>query len=198
MWNIPNIMTVGRLAFLPVIVWMIAPGVETRETALWAGLIYGFAGALDMVDGAIARRLNQVTVLGQFLDPLADKLYLLVTLIALMALPGERIPAWVVMVIIAREVSITGLRAIAASEGIVIAAGEGGKMKTVFSTLGTSGLIIHYPYYVNLGFISSVVSIHNIGLLITYASVAISVTSGLGYATGFFRALSERHQAPTS
>ena len=65
----------GRLLLLPIICWLISPGVETRETSFWAGLLYGLGMILDVVDGAIARRTNAVTMLGQFLDPLADKLF---------------------------------------------------------------------------------------------------------------------------
>ena len=64
----------GRLCMLPVLCWMIWPGVETRFTSFWAGLLYGAAGALDVLDGYLARKLNAVTLLGKFLDPLADKL----------------------------------------------------------------------------------------------------------------------------
>lgn len=192
MWTLPNLITLGRLGFLPLILWMIWPGVETRETCFWAGLLYGFAGALDILDGAIARRTNQVTVLGKFLDPLVDKLYLIITLVALMQLPGERVPAWLVMIVIVREIAITGLRAMAAADGIVIAAGEGGKLKTVFGTLGTCALIIHYPYYINFGFMRSVLSPHYVGLLITYASVLISLWSAWGYTHGFIKVVGAR------
>ena len=129
MWNVPNIMTLGRLCMLPVLCWMIWPGVETRFTSFWAGLLYGAAGALDVLDGYLARKLNAVTLLGKFLDPLADKLYLLVTLIALMQLPGERVPAWIVMFILTRELAITGLRGDCGRAGVVIDAGQEGKIK---------------------------------------------------------------------
>ena len=188
MWNIPNIMTLGRLCMLPVLCWMIWPGVETRFTSFWAGLLYGAAGALDVLDGYLARKLNAVTLLGKFLDPLADKLYLLVTLIALMQLPGERVPAWIVMFILTRELAITGLRGIAAAQGVVIDAGQEGKIKTVFVTVGTCALIMHYDYYIDVGFYQGVISCMEIGLLMTYISLAYSTISAFDYTRAFIKA----------
>ncbi|MEE2962379.1 MAG: CDP-diacylglycerol--glycerol-3-phosphate 3-phosphatidyltransferase [Myxococcota bacterium] len=188
MWNLPNIITVGRLGLLPIILWMLWPGVETRELCYWASLLYGLAGILDIVDGAIARRTNSVTVIGKFLDPLADKLFALITLIALLQLPGTWVPAWIVMVIATREIVITGTRAIAASDGIIIAAGEGGKLKTVFSTLGTCALIMHYKYYVDFIVFEGVIDCYEIGLLLTYISLAYSLTSAYQYIKGFLQA----------
>src|SRR5262245_39678270 len=121
MWNLPNMLTMARLGLLPIIVALVWPGLETRATCLWAGVLYASGGILDMADGWAARRFQQVTVLGKFLDPLADKLFHLVTLIALLQLPGPRVPPWVVMLFLARELAVTGLRGIAVSEGIVIA-----------------------------------------------------------------------------
>jgi CDP-diacylglycerol---glycerol-3-phosphate 3-phosphatidyltransferase len=191
-WNLPNILTVARLAALPAIVALIWPGIESRETCFWAALTYVVAATLDVVDGAVARRTNQVTVLGKFLDPLADKLFYLITLLALMQLQGPRVPAWLVMIVLARELAITGLRGIAASEGIVIAAGDGGKVKTAFATVGAVALLIHYPYFVNFGFTAFTVDLHRAGLWVTYISVGFAVTSAVDYYVGFTGALKAR------
>lgn len=193
-WTIPNIMTMARLSVLPIIVFLIWPGVENRETSFWAAMIFGASSAFDMLDGYMARKLNQVTVLGQFLDPLADKLFYLITLVALLQLQGPRVPPWLVMIILARELAVTGLRAIAAAEGLVIAAGEGGKVKATFASLGVVGLLIHYPYLVNFGFTQVTIDLHRAGLWITYLSAAFAVTSGWGYYAGFARAMRQREQ----
>lgn len=198
MWNLANILTVSRLATLPLIVALIWPGLETRETSFWAAILYVASGILDVVDGAVARRTNTVTVVGKFLDPLADKLFYIVTLIALLQLPEPRIAAWMVMVVVIRELSITGLRSIAVSEGIVIGAERGGKYKTSFATAGTCALLIHYPYMVNFGFASAVVDPHSVGMWITYISLIYSVTSGIGYVRGFAQAHKSRRDAPSS
>ena len=187
-WNLANILTVGRLGLLPIVCIMVWPGIENRELCFWAGLIYGIAGILDIVDGAVARSTNTVTVFGKFMDPLADKLFVVVTLITLMQLPGQWVPAWIVILIVTRELAITGLRAIAASEGMVIAAGEGGKLKTVFSTLGTCSLIMHYHYYCDFIFFTGVVDCYQIGLILTYVSLVFSLYSAWGYIQGFIAA----------
>lgn len=186
-WTLPNILTLARLSMLPAVVALIWPSVQTPSTAFWASMTYIGGGVLDVVDGHIARRTNQVTSLGKFLDPLADKLFHLITLIALLQLPGPWVPPWVVMVILARELAITGLRGIAVSEGIVIAAGEGGKVKTTFATAGMCGLLIHYPYAINAGFVHFILDAHLVGLWLTYISVVFSISSAFGYVRGFLR-----------
>ncbi len=192
MWTLPNLLTLGRLALLPVILFLVWPGIETRETCVWAAIIYGVAGVTDLLDGMLARRLGQVTVIGKFLDPLSDKLFYLVTMLGLLQLPGPRIPLWVVMIVLVRELSITGLRAIAVGEGIVIAAGEGGKMKTTFATIGMTLLLAHYPYVIQFGFAAVQINFHLVGLWVTYVSVAASVLSGIGYVRGFALGLKEK------
>ncbi len=194
-WTIPNFVTMARIAILPVIVALIWPGIESRETSFWAAVIYTIAGATDFVDGYLARRLGQVSVFGKFLDPLADKLFYLVTMIALMQLPGSRIPFWVLAAVLVRELSITGLRAIASSEGVVIAAGAGGKIKTIFGTVGMILLLVHYRYVIGFGFFSAAVDFHRVGLWLTYISVAYSMTSAFSYVRLFSRALDEQQRA---
>jgi CDP-diacylglycerol---glycerol-3-phosphate 3-phosphatidyltransferase len=194
-WNVPNIMTVARLGVLPLIVFLVWPGIENRETSFWAAMVYALSSVFDLVDGYIARKTGQVTVLGKFLDPLADKLFYLTTLIALLQLQGPRVPPLLVMIILARELTVTGLRGIAAAEGLVIAAGDGGKVKATFATLGMVGLLIHYPYVVHIGFASAIIDFHRAGLWITYLSAAFAVTSGWGYYVGFARAMRAREAA---
>jgi len=194
-WTLPNVLTLARLGLLPFIVALIWPTVESRETCFWAAVLYGVAGGLDMVDGAVARRFNQVTVLGKFLDPLADKVFYLTTLIALLQLQGPRVPPWLVMIILTREFAVTGLRAIAASEGVVIAAGGGGKAKTSFATVGVVGLLIHYPYLINFGFTHATIDMHRTGLWLTYLSAGFAVTSGIDYIAGFAKALRAKERA---
>jgi CDP-diacylglycerol--glycerol-3-phosphate 3-phosphatidyltransferase len=202
MWaTIPNLLSMARIAAVPVIVLLIWPGIESRHTCFWAMVIYAVGGVTDIVDGIIARRTNQVTVLGKFLDPLSDKLFYLVTMIALLQLnnvymAGPRIPPWLVMIVLVRELSITGLRAIAMSEGVVIDAKEGGKLKTVFGTVGMCGLLLHYPYVINFHpFVETELRTGLIGLWVTFFSVAFSLTSGFGYIRGFLRAVRARTEA---
>jgi CDP-diacylglycerol--glycerol-3-phosphate 3-phosphatidyltransferase len=189
--NLPNIITLTRLMALPGVLWLMWPGHATPRSVFWAAIVYIFAGVLDVVDGFLARRLKLETSLGKFLDPLVDKLFYLVCLIALLQLPGTWVPPWVVMLTLMRELAITGLRGIAVGEGIVIAAGQGGKVKTSFATGGIAALIIHYPYVVDWGIGTFVVDAGKVGLVLTYISLYFSMTSALGYARGFVRAMAQ-------
>jgi phosphatidylglycerophosphate synthase len=112
--------------------------------------VYALAAITDFFDGYIARKQGLVSVLGKFLDPLADKLFVMATLVWLVNM--GRIETWVVVALLAREFGITGLRSIASSEGVVIAAGDDGKAKTALQMIGILCLILGYPYTLHLGF----------------------------------------------
>jgi CDP-diacylglycerol--glycerol-3-phosphate 3-phosphatidyltransferase len=195
MRNLPNTITCFRLTLLPGVCALLWPGRATPTGVFWAASAYVVAGILDVVDGAIARRTGQVTGLGQFLDPLVDKLFYLVTLIALLQLPGPWVPPWVVMLALIRELAVTGLRGIAVGEGIVIPAGEGGKVKTSFATAGIVALILHYPCIIYLGFTTLVVDARVVGLWLTYISLFYSCSSAYGYVRAFLQAMALRSRA---
>ena len=148
-WNVPNVLTMGRVAIIPVVLWLLDSG--TPSDCMWAAIIYSLAALTDLLDGYLARRMNVVSMLGKFLDPLADKLLVMASLVWMV--PMGRIPEWVVVVILAREISVTGLRSIASSEGLVISAGGGGKRKTALQMIGILCLILGYPYDLSLGFV---------------------------------------------
>ena len=192
MWTIPNILTLSRIGLVPLLLVLIWPGIESRQTCFWAAMLFALGSATDVVDGLLARSRGQVTVLGKFLDPLADKLFYLVPMVAFLQMDPPRIPAWIVLLIIIRELSITGLRAIAISEGVVIAAGEGGKLKTFLGAVGMFGLLVHHPYWIDFGFADAVIDFHRVGLLLTYFSVAFSLASGVGYVAKFVQAVRTR------
>ena len=183
--TLPNFLTLFRFGLLPLVVGLMWPSVHSPRSMFWATIFYVVAGLLDVVDGYVARRIGQVTAFGKFLDPLVDKLFHLVTLIAMLQLPGQWVPAWLVMVIVTRELLVTGLRAIASSEGLVIDASVGGKAKTTFATAGMCGLLLHYPYAIHLGVDAWVIDPHSVGLLLTYISVLLSVLSAVAYLRGF-------------
>lgn len=128
--NLPNKLTTARVIMIPFFVVCMLLPVE-GNTLKWAALaIFIIASLTDLLDGYIARKNNLVTNFGKFMDPLADKLLVCSALICLVAL--DRIPAWVVIVIIAREFIISGFRLIASDNGVVIAASYWGKFKTTF------------------------------------------------------------------
>ena len=124
--NIPNVLTLLRILAVPVIVVALLD--ETPNGDALAAVVFALAALTDGLDGYIARRRQQVTTFGKLMDPLADKLLIVAALISLVSL--DRLAAWVAMVIIARELAVTGLRALAAEQGVVIAASWMGKVKT--------------------------------------------------------------------
>lgn len=183
--NLPNLLTLARVAAVPVVVVLLL--FETRVAGLWAAAIFGIAAVTDFIDGWLARKWGVVTVLGKFLDPLADKLIVMAALV--MLIPLDRVPAWAVFIILAREMVVTGLRSIASSEGIVIDASDLGKYKTIYQMVAIPGLMLHYDYYWFLGLEWSVfrVSMHNFGIFFFYIAFALTLWSGIDYLRKFFR-----------
>jgi CDP-diacylglycerol--glycerol-3-phosphate 3-phosphatidyltransferase len=175
--NVPNLLTMGRVAAIPLVLWLMWK--DTRETNFWAMMLYSAAAVTDFIDGWLARRMGLTSLLGKFLDPLADKLIVLATLV-LMVEQG-RVPAWAVIVIAARELSVTALRTIAMSEGVVIAASRGGKDKTAVQMVAVLALILHDSYYMNYGFYEGIVDMNAVGLGLLYLSVFFTVTSAGEY-----------------
>ncbi len=174
-WNLPNALTIGRIMAIPLIVLLLFyPG---KVVSFVASVIFLFAAITDGLDGYFARRRNVVTTLGKFLDPLADKLLVITSLIMLIHL--GRAPAWIVAIIAGREMAVTGLRAIAINEGIIIAASQLGKYKTLLQVIATTTLICHYSYYS--------IDFHNVGMILLWAALVLTMWSGLDYFRGFFR-----------
>lgn len=191
-WNLPNILTMARVAVIPLILWLIDQG--TPRDGVYAALVYAAAAITDLLDGMLARRMGIVSVLGKFLDPLADKL--LVTASLIWMVPMGRIPEWAVILLISREITITGLRSIASSEGIVISAGDSGKSKTALQMIGILCLIIGYPYHLDYGFVDlGVVDLVVVGRALIYVSLLFSLTSALEYMRLFSRAVEAKDRA---
>ncbi|MFN3202447.1 MAG: CDP-diacylglycerol--glycerol-3-phosphate 3-phosphatidyltransferase [Bradymonadia bacterium] len=184
--NLPNLLTLARVAAIPVVMALIWQG--SPEDCVWAGYVYSAASITDFLDGWLARRQGLVTVMGKFLDPLADKLMVMAMLV--MLVPLYRVPASLVVIILAREITITGLRAMAINEGLVIAAGQLGKYKTALQMMGIMCLVVHYPYELSFfGLYDATVDFHRVGIIVMWGSVFFSLTSAFGYFRGFFQAL---------
>jgi CDP-diacylglycerol--glycerol-3-phosphate 3-phosphatidyltransferase len=175
--NLPNMLTMGRIVAIPVVLWLQAQ--DTKVCNFWAMILYALAAITDFVDGYLARRMGLTSVLGKFLDPLADKLIVLASLVFMVG--QGRVPAWAVIVIMARELSVTALRTIAMSEGVVIAASRGGKDKTAVQMVAVLVLILHNTYYMEFGFYSGFVDMNAVGLALLYLSVFFTVTSAGEY-----------------
>jgi CDP-diacylglycerol--glycerol-3-phosphate 3-phosphatidyltransferase len=187
--NLPNLLTFGRILMIPAVLYLIDQGTP-RDCAV-AAMVYAGAAITDLLDGVLARRMGIVSVLGKFLDPLADKLLVMATLVWMV--PMGRVPEWAVVLLLAREISITGLRSIASSEGIVIAAAGGGKSKTALQMVGILCLIIGYPYRLHLGFVDlGVVDLVVVGRALVYVSLIFSVLSAIEYVAHFAQALDEK------
>lgn len=184
--TLPNLITYVRIIAIPGVLAVMQ--FDSRRNAFIAAMIFAVASATDALDGYLARRFKMTSVLGKLLDPLADKLIVLGTLIMLLHL--GRVSAWIVFVLIARDTIVTGLRTIAVAEGLVIGARDLGKQKTAFQMVGIWMLLVHYTY--RLPPLSDPVDFHRIGTFLLYISVFFSVISAVDYFVGFFRTMVAR------
>ena len=167
--NLPNILTMGRVAIIPVVLLLLERGSPSDCTL--AALVYSAAALTDLLDGYLARKMNVVSVLGKFLDPLADKLLVAAILIMLVGMSRTpRPPSWLVVIIIGREMAVTTLRAIASGEGIVLPAEELGKYKMIFQMFALHGLLLHYTYVA--------IDFHLAGMYFLWISTVVSLWSG--------------------
>lgn len=177
LWSIPNIVTYLRVLLIPVVMGLAQDPSVTWSR--WAALAFGIAAVTDAIDGYLARRWHLVSWVGELLDPLADKLLVIGTLMAL--LPQGRIPVWLVFALLAREMLINGLRSIAAGAGVIIAAGSLGKLKTVVQMVGVGCLLIREPPLVE-----------TVGMGLVWVSLGLSYGSALQYLVVFQRKLQNR------
>ena len=170
--GLPNLLSLLRIALIPFLVYCLSDASPT--SSLVAAGIFFVASLTDYFDGYLARRQGHTTILGTFLDPLADKLLIMAALIMLVA--SDRIPhvpAWMVVVILGREIAVTGLRSVAAGEGLVLPADQLGKYKTLFQVAALHGLIIHYQY--------SFVDFHIAGIYFLWIALVLGLWSGIAY-----------------
>lgn len=180
MRNLPNVLTVGRILLVPILVTVLFTKVPDKE---WWGLgLFLAAIATDFLDGYFARRWHVVTRLGQLLDPAADKILIASAFISLVELNPRITPAWMVALILAREFAVGALRNVAASQGVVIAAGWSGKLKTVVQAVSVSLLIVHNQ----LG------EFRHLAPLSLWIAVGITLLSGVDYFVRYRRELAGR------
>ena len=178
--NIPNALTMLRILAVPVVV--VALLAEIPNGDLWAGIVFVIAACTDGLDGYIARRRDQVTTFGKLMDPLADKLLVVAALVSLVSL--DRLEAWIAMVIIAREFAVTGLRAMAVEQGVVIAASWLGKVKTALQVAAIVALIAVDPATTAVD-------------ILVYVALAMTVWSGVDYFFGVRREIElKRNSTP--
>src|SRR3984957_8389044 len=188
--NIPNLLTFARIVAIPFFVWLL--DVPSPVRGFWACMVFTVAAITDVLDGYLARKLGVVSVLGKFLDPLADKLIVMAALVWMV--PMGRIPAWVVVLLLGREISVTGLRSVAASEGVVISAGNEGKTKTALQMIGIIALLLGYPFHLAYaGLDLGVVDLVRVGQMLVLLSLLFSFASAAQYV-GLFAAAVEAKQ----
>jgi CDP-diacylglycerol--glycerol-3-phosphate 3-phosphatidyltransferase len=176
--NLPNILTLLRILLVPVLVVVLLG--ETENGDLWAAIVFGLASATDAMDGYLARSRNAITSFGKLMDPIADKLLIIAALVSLVSL--NRLAAWVAMVIIARELTVTVTRMQATQHGVIIASSWWGKAKTIVQVAAIFFLIAAgdpSPVWVD-------------GLV--YGAVVITIVSGVDYFFGLRRVLKEAEQ----
>lgn len=179
-WTLPNLLSLFRILIIPVLVYLLS--FSDPKSALLAAGLFLIAAITDYFDGYLARRNKSVSDVGKILDPLADKLMIASALIMLAAMdrPNEpSVPAWLVVIILARESAVTVIRGIALAEGIVMHAESLGKYKFVLQAYAVVGLLIHYRYW-GLDFYAA-------GLYFLMLSAVIALWSGVNYHVQFFR-----------
>jgi CDP-diacylglycerol---glycerol-3-phosphate 3-phosphatidyltransferase len=178
-WNLPNLLSGFRILTVPAVVvclfW------SSPLASFLAALIFLIASLTDLLDGYIARWQKSETAIGKLLDPLADKL--LINSALIMLIPLGRVPAWMVVLIVAREVAVTGLRGIASLQGLAIAASAWGKAKTILQTSAVLGLLLHYEYFR--------IDFHALGMVLMWIALAVTLWSGFDYFYKFYRVYTE-------
>lgn len=183
--NLPNVLTCLRMAIIPLIVFLlVAPATPTSINAAFCLFVLG--SITDLLDGILARRHNMVTSLGKLLDPLADKLLTSAVLIMLISL--GKVQAWLVFLIIGRDITITGLRSIAATQGLILNASRIGKNKMVSQTVALIFLLVCIPEVQHV--------LDSLGLFFLWVSLFLGYWSAIDYFIHFYRELKRREQHP--
>ncbi|HEX5035726.1 MAG TPA: CDP-diacylglycerol--glycerol-3-phosphate 3-phosphatidyltransferase [bacterium] len=185
--GIANYLTYARIALVPIVVALlmgIRPERLDRASLnvflSWMAMSFFVVAQLsDVVDGYYARKYGVGSSFGKFIDPLADKLLSTAGLVMLVEL--GRVSGWIAILLIAREITITGLRGIAASEGLEMAASDWGKKKTILLSVALGALMVHYPFWG--------IDPQRLGTIVLWVTLAVSMGSGAHYVWTFFRAV---------
>ncbi len=178
MESVPNILTVCRICAAPGLVFLLS--FPTPVNRALAALLFILASVTDYLDGYLARRYEVTSSVGKLLDPMADKLIVMAALIMIVACSEGSVPAWMVVIILGREIMITSLRGVASTQGVVIEAEELGKYKTILQIFAITGLCMHYTYLW--------IDFHFGGMYFLWASMILSVWSGIDYFRKFWHA----------
>jgi CDP-diacylglycerol--glycerol-3-phosphate 3-phosphatidyltransferase len=199
--NLPNYLTLSRIAAVPLLIFLLSPKLPwfaehwhmlwlevpgTRE--FLAVTVFILASITDGLDGYLARRRNQVTTLGMLLDPLADKLMVAGAFVALVQFNPSVVPAWIAVLVIAREFLVSGLRSIAAQQGFTIEASELGKLKMVVQIVAIVAAILHRHWqWLEVPVLRWDLDVELIARTAMWFMVGISLISAFDYFAGFWR-----------
>jgi CDP-diacylglycerol--glycerol-3-phosphate 3-phosphatidyltransferase len=186
--NLPNYITMTRIFSVPVLIWVLSShlfhGTDGRREIL-ASALFIAASISDGIDGYLARRWGQITTLGVLLDPLADKLLITAAFVALVQFNPVVVPAWIAVIVIGREFLVSGLRAIAASEGFTIAASDLGKLKMVVQIVSVVAAILAHRWVVwQIG--RFIIGVEFIAHMAVWFMVAVSLISAIDYFVAFW------------
>ena len=189
--NLPNALTMGRIVMIPLCLWFLAQ--DTPRSGFWSAIVFTAAAITYVLDGYLARKLGVESELGKLMDPLADKLIVMASLVWMV--PMGRMPAWAVVLLLAREISITALRSVAASEGVIISAGQEGKTKTALQMIGIIALLAGYPYHMSFpGIDLGIVDLTKVGRMLVYISLVFSLASAAQYVGLFSAAVDAKEE----
>ena len=173
--NLPNAITMVRLTVIPALFLLLLS--PDRTLSLFIAILFIMAALTDLLDGYVARRYEITTKIGKLLDPMADKIIVSAAMVLL--IPIGRIPAWIVAIMIIRDLVVDGIRSIALVSGRVIGASPLAKKKTLCQIVAVSALIIHYPLWG--------IDAHGVGMVILYLALALSIVSAVDYIQKFYR-----------
>jgi len=177
--NLPNILTICRIGVVPVLIVLLFFHAPLPRAI--AAFLFVLASVTDYLDGYLARKYNVISSIGKLLDPMADKLLITSALIMLVPAEAGAVPAWMVVVILGRDILVTSLRGVASAEGVVIQAEELGKFKTILQIFALTGLILRYSYFS--------IDFHLGGMYFLWASLLLSIWSGFSYFRKFWTAV---------
>lgn len=188
--NLPNYITMTRIFSVPVLIWVLTSrlfhGTDGRREII-AAAIFIAASITDGIDGYIARKRGQITTLGMLLDPLADKLMVTAAFVALVQFNPAVVPAWVAVIVIGREFLVSGLRAIAASEGFTIEASDLGKLKMVVQIVAVVAAILAHKWTIWSFFGGRfVLGVHLVAVMAVWFMVSVSLISAADYFAAFW------------
>lgn len=189
-FNVPNYLTLGRIVLIPAIMVILSEISPEKSQSfnfamgLIASGIFIIAGVSDLIDGYYARKYAINSVFGKYFDPLADKMMILTVMI--MLIPLNRIPAWIVVLFLAREIAITALRGIATAEGLVIPADQWGKKKTLLQNIALVALMLHYPVFG--------ADAQKFGFAVLILALIVTIASGIHYVVVFAKEILKRYQ----